>query len=108
MKILSILFMAAALLVSTNSFAGNGERLLKKKVSNAVRYPSMNASEKAETTVTAWITVDENGSVKVTGMTTSSPAAASAIKKQLEKITHLPTEELIGKTFAYRFVLKVQ
>jgi hypothetical protein len=108
MKTLSILLAAIVLTASSISFAGNGERILKKKISNAIKYPSLKSDEKVETTVTAWVKVDEEGKVKVTGMTAKTPEAASAIKEQLERISNVPSEELAGRTFVYKFVLKVQ
>lgn len=108
MKAINTLLAVLFITVSTVSFAGHGERLLKKKVSNAINYTTLKSEQKKETTVTAWITVDEKGEVKVTGMMTSNAEAAKAIKAQLEKISNLPVEELKGKTFAYKFVLRTE
>jgi hypothetical protein len=90
------------------SFAGNGETVFRKKVSARVSYPEQ-VSEKVETEVYVQFTVQESGEIVIDSISSESEEINAAIAKQLTELkVNSSDKEVIGKTFYYRFLLKVQ
>lgn len=109
MKTKTILLALSLLLAGTSiSYAGNGEKLFRKKVSSHISYPELNG-EKVETEVYVQFTVQANGEIVIDSISSSSEKINEAISQQLKDLKVNPADkEVVGKTFYYRFLLKVQ
>jgi hypothetical protein len=103
------LFLALAfLLTATFSFAGNGEQVFRKRVSKQIKYPELKG-EKVETEVYVQFTVSESGEIVIDKIDSASDEINEAIAQQIKDLKVDATDsEVIGKTFYYRFLLKVQ
>lgn len=95
-------------LLSTVSFAGNGERILKKKMNTMVKYPELAATEKSNTEAIVQFTVSETGYLVVGNIDCPNAEIAESFKRQIEKIHVKPEADIVGKTYTYRFVVEVQ
>lgn len=103
------LFLSLAfLLTGTFSFAGNGEQVFRQKVSKHIKYPELKG-EKVETEVYVQFTVSESGEIVIDTIASASDEINRAIAQQIRDLKVDATDsEVIGKTFYYRFLLKVQ
>lgn len=107
MKIYAIILMLIFFFASS-AFAGNGETLFRKKVSNKIAYPEQ-VSEKVETEVFVEFTVKNSGEIVIDSISSENEEINAAIADQIRQLDVKPTDtDVIGKTFRYRFVLKVQ
>lgn len=104
-----IIIAALAVFIGAGSFyAGNGETLFRRKVSSSIRYPELRG-EKVETEVFVQFTVQENGHITIDSVTSGNETIKESIVRQLEALKTSPNDkDVIGKTFYYRFVFKVQ
>jgi len=108
MKTKLVLLALSILGVGTQVFAGNGEQLFKKKVNNHISYPTLKG-EDVNAEVFVQFTVSEAGELVIDSISSESEEINAAIVKQLSRIKVDECDaEVIGKTFKYRFVLKVQ
>ena len=108
MKTTTFLTVLLALFFNFTSFAGNGERLLKKKIHSQIKYPELKSGEKVETEVYVQLSVNDLGELVIASIESANPEVTDAIRQQLRKISIAPDAELTGKTFYYKFLLKVQ
>jgi hypothetical protein len=108
MKTTVILTLFSFLWLSTPSFAGNGETLFKKKVNSKIKYPEQ-ISKKVETEVYVQFSVTEAGEIVIDSISSESEEINTAIAEQLKELkVSAEDKDVIGKTFYYRFLLKVQ
>jgi hypothetical protein len=108
MKIKSILVALSLFLAGTSVFAGNGERTLRKQLNQKIKYPELQG-EKVETAVLVQFTIQEDGSIHIDSISSENAEVNDAIAKQLQELHVSPQDtDVIGKTFNYRIVLKVQ
>lgn len=103
-----VLIMMLIFSFSSTLFAGNGESVFRKKISNKISYPE-NVKEKVETEVYVEFTVQETGEIVIDNISSESEEINAAIAEQILKLEVKPTDtDVIGKTFRYKFYLKVQ
>lgn len=108
MKTKIVLTAFLLLLTGTSLFAGNGEQVFRKKISKQIRYPELKG-EKVETEVYVQFTVQLSGEIVIDTIASASDEINRAIAQQIEDLKVDPADsEVTGKTFYYRFLLKVQ
>ncbi len=96
------------LVISTFSFAGNGERTLKEKINRKIKYPTSLLKDKQEVVVSINIHIREDGKMEIQQIDSQSEAVTQSILKQIEALHFTPTADMYGKDYPFRFVLKVQ
>lgn len=94
--------------ISTFSFAGNGERTLKEKINRKIKYPTSLLKDRQEVVVSINIHIREDGKMEIQQIDSQSEAVTQSILKQIEALQFTPTEDMYGKDYPFRFVLKVQ
>lgn len=99
---------SAVLLVSTFSFAGNGENAVDKLVNRKIQYPEWLRSKQIETKVMVTLHVNEAGAFEISEIHSDSPEMIEAVKKQIAKLKLKVTPDIIGKDFSYTFNFKIQ
>jgi hypothetical protein len=108
MKTKIVLTAIAFLLTGTSLFAGNGEQLFRKQVRSQIRYPEING-EKVETEVYVQFTVSAAGEIVIDTIASENEEINRAIAQQIKDLKiDAGDSEVLGKTFYYRFLLKVQ
>jgi hypothetical protein len=108
MKTTTLITLFSFLFLAAPSHAGNGVQLFKKKVTAQIKYPEQ-VSEKVETEVYVQFTVQESGEIVIDSISSESEEINAAIARQLTELkVNSSDKEVIGKTFYYRFLLKVQ
>lgn len=108
MKTKTIILAVAFLLTGTSLFAGNGEQVFRKKVSNQIKYPALKG-EQVETEVYVQFTVQPSGEIVIDTIASESEEINAAIAQQIKELKVATTDsDVLGKTFYYRFLLKVQ
>ncbi len=108
MKIKITLLIANLFLGGLFSFAGNEENTLTQKINRKISYPSSLAARKIETTVNVSVFINQNRELIIQSIDSENQEMSDAIREQLRKLKFTPTEEMIGQTFQYRFVMKIQ
>ena len=102
------ILLALSLLIGATTFAGNGEQLFKRKVRSKIFYPEVKG-EKVETEVYVQFTVQETGKIVIDSISSANEEINAKIARQIESIKVGALEkDVLGKTFYYRFLLKVQ
>lgn len=108
MKTKTLFLALSFLLAGATSFAGNGEQLFKKKINSHIQYPEVKG-EKMDTEVYVQFTVQESGAIVIDSISSGSAEISAAISEQIKALNVNPADkDVIGKTFYYRFLLKVQ
>ena len=93
---------------ASSAFAGNGESVFRKKVSRKICYPE-HIEKKVETEVYVQFTVQQNGEIVIDSIQSENEEIKVAIRDQIRQLEVAPTDtDVVGKTFRYRFLLKVQ
>ncbi|MFZ4401230.1 MAG: hypothetical protein ACOYO1_14425 [Bacteroidales bacterium] len=103
-----ILAMLALLLISISSFAGNDELNFKQSVITQIKYPEFAKTLRLEADVYISFTVNERGEIEVTQCNSISSELMDYVKKELKKINVNTDNEVIGKTFYFKFSFKYQ
>ncbi len=105
----SVKLLAASLfLISSISFAGNGERTFRKLINSKIMYP-LHLSQKVETEVYVEFTVLENAEIRIDSIACPNEEVCSSIADQLTSLKFdANNKEIINKTFAYKFKLEVE
>jgi len=94
--------------VSFIGFAGNGESVLTRKINSKVKYPELASGEKVETSVFVQLSVNDLGEIVIDRIDCANEEVTAAIAEQIKSIKLTPDSAFAGKTYRYKFVLKVQ
>ncbi|MDH4472568.1 MAG: hypothetical protein QE487_08150 [Fluviicola sp.] len=108
MKLQTIILAVSFLLIGATSFAGNGESIFRKKVNSKIKYPE-NISKKIDAEVYVQFTVLESGEIQIDSISSVSDEINKAIADQIKALkVNISNTDVIGKTFRYKFLMKVQ
>ncbi|ASS50056.1 MAG: hypothetical protein A3D31_10820 [Candidatus Fluviicola riflensis] len=108
MKLQTIILAVSFLLVGATSFAGNGESVFRKKVNSKIKYPE-NVSQKVDVEVYVQFTVLESGEIQIDSISSESEEINKSIADQIKALkVSASNTDVIGKTFRYKFLMKVQ
>ncbi len=105
-KVLAILFIF--LLVSVALKAENDELSFKQTVATQIKYPDFAKDQKLEADVYVSISINENGEIIVNQSNSISQEFMDYVKTELQKIKVSTDNEVIGKTFYFKFIFKYQ
>ncbi|MFZ4411794.1 MAG: hypothetical protein ACOYOV_01830 [Bacteroidales bacterium] len=105
-KFLAILFIF--LLVSVALKAENDELSFKQTVATQIKYPDFAKDQKLEADVYISISINENGEIIVNQSNSISQEFMDYVKTELQKIKVNTDNEVIGKTFYFKFIFKYQ
>lgn len=107
MKATHLLF-SFSLLISSFSFAGNGENALDRLMNRKIFYPEALSVKGVEATVKVTVRVNELGALEVVSIASESAEMSEAVKNQVEHLKFTAPVDLIGKEFEYSFRFQVQ
>ena len=108
MKLQTIILAVSFLLIGATSFAGNGESIFRKKVNSKIKYPE-NVSQKVDAEVYVQFTVLESGEIHIDSISSVSEEINEGIAEQIKALkVNASNTDVIGKTFRYKFLMKVQ
>lgn len=108
MKIKILALVVILLAGSLVTKAGNDELSFKQTVITKIQYPEFAKEQKLEADVWVSFTVTENGEIVVNQTNSIEPDLMDYVKAELKKIKVNSDNEVIGKTFVYRFTFKYQ
>ncbi len=108
MKTKILTFLLFCLLGSFNLIAGNDEVNFKQTVISKITYPDFAKAEKLEADVYVSFTVNKNGEITVNQANALYPDFMDYVKTELKKIKVNTENEVIGKTYFYKFTFKYQ
>jgi hypothetical protein len=108
MKIKILALVVILLAGSLVTKAGNDELSFKQTVITKIQYPEFAKEQKLEADVWVSFTVTENGEITVNQTNSIEPDLMDYVKAELKKIKVNSDNEVIGKTFVYRFTFKYQ
>ncbi|NVN94626.1 MAG: hypothetical protein HXX18_05005 [Bacteroidetes bacterium] len=108
MKIKVILLVFVFFTVSLGLKAGNDELTFKQTIIAKMQYPEFAKTQKLEADVYISFSVNENGEIIVGQINSISPDFMDYVKAELKKIKVNTDNEVIGKTFYFRFTFKYQ
>lgn len=108
MKIKILALVVILLAGSLVTKAGNDELSFKQTVITKIQYPEFAKEQKLEADVWVSFTVTENGDIVVNQTNSIEPDLMDYVKAELKKIKVNSDNEVIGKTFVYRFTFKYQ
>jgi hypothetical protein len=108
MKVTTTILALCLICISFVGFAGNGESILAKKLNSRVKYPELASGNKVETSVFVQLSVNELGEIIIDKIECSDAEVTAAIAEQIRSIRLAPDTVFSGKTYRYKFVLKVQ
>ena len=103
-----ILAMLALILISISSYAGNDELNFKQTVVAQIKYPEFAKAEKLQADVYVSFTVTEKGEININLTNSINPDFMDYVKTELKKINVATDNEVIGKTFNFKFSFKYQ
>lgn len=90
-----------------SSFAGNGESIFMNRIANKISYPtSVNAAEVV--TVTVNLHIDAEKRIQIQLVDSGSEAMTQAIVAQIRRLKLPVSNDMIGKDYTFRFILKKQ
>lgn len=108
MKLQALILAISFLLAGTTVFAGNGESVFRKKVSSKIKYPE-NVSEKIDAEVYVQFTVLQNGEIQIDSISSVSEEINKSVAAQIKALkVNASNTDVVGKTFRYKFLMKVQ
>jgi len=108
MKLQTIILAVSFLLIGATSFAGNGESVFRKKVNSKIKYPE-NITQKVDAEVYVQFTVLESGEIHIDSISSVSEEINEGIADQIKALkVNASNTDVIGKTFRYKFLMKVQ
>ena len=108
MKLQTLILAVSFLLIGATSFAGNGESIFRKKVNSKIKYPE-NVSEKVDAEVYVQFTVLQSGEIQIDSISSVSEEINQSIIEQIKALkVNTSNTDVIGKTFRYKFLMKVQ
>lgn len=108
---MKIKVLALVIVLLTGSFvlkAGNEELSFKQTVISKIQYPEFAKEQKLEADVYVSFTVAKTGEIIVNQTNSISPDLMDYVKTELKKIRVDESNEVVGKTFLYRFTFKYQ
>lgn len=108
MKIKILALVVILLAGSIVTKAGNDELSFKQTIVSKIQYPEFAKEQKLEADVWVSFTVNENGEITVNQTNSIDPDLMDYVKAELKKIKVNTDNEVIGKTFMYRFTFKYQ
>ena len=108
MKIKILALVVILLAGSIVTKAGNDELSFKQTIVSKIQYPEFAKDQKLEADVWVSFTVKENGEITVNQTNSIDPDLMDYVKAELKKIRVNTDNEVIGKTFMYRFTFKYQ
>lgn len=108
MKIKILALVVILLAGSIVTKAGNDELSFKQTIVSKIQYPEFAKEQKLEADVWVSFTVNENGEITVNQTNSIDPDLMDYVKAELKKIRVNTDNEVIGKTFMYRFTFKYQ
>ncbi len=108
MKIKILALVVILLAGSIVTKAGNDELSFKQTIVSKIQYPEFAKDQKLEADVWVSFTVNENGEITVNQTNSIDPDLMDYVKAELKKIRVNTDNEVIGKTFMYRFTFKYQ
>jgi len=108
MKTKIVAFLFIFLLGSISLKAGNDELSFKQTVVSQIKYPDFAKADKLDADVYISFTVNNNGEVIVNQINSISPDLMDYVKTELKKIKVETDNEVIGKTYNYKFIFKYQ
>jgi len=88
--------------------AGNDELSFKQTVISQIKYPDFAKTEKLEADVYVSFSVTATGEIMVNQTNSISPDLMDYVKAELKKIKVNTDNEVIGKTFYFKFTFKYQ
>lgn len=104
----NIIVLIALFLGTTGAaLAGNGESIFKNKITNKICYPASVSSE-TEVVVTVNLHIDAEKRIQIQLVDSNSEAMTKAIITQIQRMNLPVSEDMIGKDYTFRFVLKKQ
>lgn len=86
---------------------GKGDNALSRLINSRIHYPTI-AGGNVEAIVTVNLTVREDGTLQINKISSTDERVVASIQNQLTQIRLKPGSEQTGKSYGYRFVLKVQ
>jgi hypothetical protein len=89
------------------ALAGNGESIFKNKITKKICYPASVSSE-SEVVVTVNLHIDAEKCIQIQLVDSNSEAMTKAIITQIQRMNLPVSEDMIGKDYTFRFVLKKQ
>ena len=102
-----IILTALLVLSGFATFAGNGETLIRKQLAENVMY--IETAEKTEVTVMVQFTIKEDGSIVIDEIASESEAVKQALIKEINELKIGQNDtDVLGKTFKYRFIVKIK
>jgi hypothetical protein len=108
MRVSTKIFVLSLLLISSFSFAGNGEKAFRKLINSKIMYP-LHLNQKVETEVYVEFTVLENAQIRIDSISCPNEEVCTAIAEQLTNLKFEANNlDIINKTFAYKFKLEVE
>ncbi len=96
------------LLISTFSFAGNGESALDRLMNRKIFYPESLRSQHIEATVMVKLKINEKAKIEIVSIQSDSEEMKKAVERQVMNLKYKATSNLIGSEFDYTFKFKVQ
>ncbi len=108
MKLQTLILAVSFLLIGATSFAGNGESVFRKKVNSKIKYPE-HVSQKVDAEVYVQFTVLQSGEIQIDSISSVSEEINNSIAEQIKALkVSASDKDVIGKTFRYKFLMKVQ
>jgi hypothetical protein len=102
-----IVLIALFLGTSSLALAGNGESIFKNKITKKISYPTSIQSE-SEVIVTVNLHIDAEKRIQIQLVDSNSEAMTNAIIAQIQKMNLPVSDDMIGKDYTFRFVMKKQ
>lgn len=99
---------SAFLLISTFSFAGNGESALDRLMTKKIYYPESLRAQHIEATVTVKLKINEKGKIEIVSIQSDSEEMKKAVERQVINLKYKAPANLIGSEFDYSYKFKVQ
>jgi outer membrane biosynthesis protein TonB len=103
-----LLFIGLLLGYISTATAGNGESALAKKMRQHIIYPEHLLIKHIETEVNVTVKIDQDGTVLIQHIQSDSEEMNQSVRSQISTMNFSTYPELIGKTFRYRFIMKIQ
>lgn len=108
MKTKILVLVTLILMINLSLKAGKDELEFKQNLISQIKYPKFAEEKELEADVFISLTVNEKGEIVVNQMNSLYPEFMEYIKEELKMIKVSNNNEVIGKTYYFKFSFKYQ